>query len=75
MLVKKSFEMEDLDCANCARKMQEAIEKLEGVQSCEVNFMLQKLTLEYEEDNEKKLFKEVKKCIRKVEPDCTVAFD
>ena len=34
MLVKKSFEMEDLDCANCARKMQEAIEKLEGVQSC-----------------------------------------
>lgn len=75
MLVKKSFEMEDLDCANCARKMQEAIEKMEGVQSCEVNFMLQKLTLEYEEDNEKKLFKEVKKCIRKVEPDCTVAFD
>ena len=37
--------------------------------------MLQNLTLEYEEDNEKKLFKEVKKCIRKVEPDCTVAFD
>ena len=72
--VKKSFEMEDLDCANCARKMQEAIEKLEGVMSCEVNFMLQKLTLEYDEDNEKKLFKDVKKCIKKVEPDCTVDF-
>lgn len=73
-MVKKVFEMEDLDCANCARKMQDAIEKLEGVGSCEVNFMLQKLTLEYDEDNEKKLFKEVKKCIKKVEPDCTVNF-
>ncbi len=73
--VKKTFEMEDLDCANCARKMQDAISKLEGVLSCDVNFMLQKLTLEYDDSNEKKLFKEVKKCIKKVEPDCTVDFD
>lgn len=73
--VKRTFEMEDLDCANCARKMQDAIAKLEGVVSCDVNFMMQKLTLEYDDSSEKKLFKEIKKCIKKVEPDCTVAFD
>ncbi len=73
--VKKTFEMEDLDCANCARKMQDAISKLEGVCSCDVNFMMQKLTLEYDDANENKLFKEIKKCIKKVEPDCNVLFD
>lgn len=74
-IVKKKFEMEDLDCANCARKMQDAISKLDGVASCEVNFMMQKLTLEYDDADEKKLFKEIKKSIKKVEPDCTVNFD
>ena len=50
-IVKKVFEMEDLDCANCARKMEEAVSKLEVVQSCMITFMTQKMTLEYDEDN------------------------
>lgn len=74
MLVKKTFEMEDLDCANCARKMQEAIEKLDGVESCEVNFLTQKMKLEYDDADEKKILKNVKKCVKRVEPDCTVNF-
>ena len=41
--MKKTFELEDLDCANCAMKMQEAILKIPGVQGCEVNFMKQKM--------------------------------
>lgn len=71
-IVKKSFEMEDLECANCARKMQEAISKLEGVQSCEISFMAQKMKLEYDDEKEKTLFKEIQKCVKKVEPDCSV---
>ena len=51
-VVKKSFEMEDLDCANCARKMQDAVSKIEGVISCEISFMAQKMKLEYEEEKE-----------------------
>lgn len=74
-MTKKTFKMEDLDCANCARKMQDAIVKLDGIGSCDINFMMQKMTLEYEADNEAKIFKAVAKCIRKVEPDCTVIFN
>ncbi len=73
-IVKKSFEMEDLDCANCARKMQEAVAKLDGVTSCEISFMAQKMKLEYDDSDEKRLFKEIQKCIKKVEPDCSVNF-
>ncbi|MCD8095404.1 MAG: heavy-metal-associated domain-containing protein [Ruminococcus sp.] len=74
-MVKKVYAMEDLDCANCARKMQDAVNKLDGVESCEVNFMLQKMTLEFDEDSHDKVIKQVKKCVRRVEPDCTVLFD
>ena len=74
-IVKKVFEMEDVDCANCARKMEEAVAKLEGVQSCTITFMTQKMTLEYDEDNEKKLFKEIQKPIKKIEPDTSVVFE
>ena len=74
-VVQKSFEMEDLDCANCARKMQDAVSKLEGVISCEISFMAQKMKLEYEEEKGSALFKEIAKCIKKVEPDCSVVFD
>jgi copper chaperone CopZ len=73
-IVKKTFAMEDLDCANCARKIQDAIVKIDGVENCEINFMLQKMTLEYDADNQDKLFKAIKKCVKKVEPDCSVIF-
>ncbi len=74
-IIKKVFEMEDLDCANCARKMEEAVAKIDGVQSCTITFMTQKMTLEYDGDNEKKIFKEITKTIKKVEPDTSVNFD
>ena len=46
--MKKKFECE-IDCANCAAKIQEAIGKIPGVQSVKLNFMMQKFTLEAEE--------------------------
>ena len=68
--MKKTFKMTDVDCANCARKMQEAICKLDGVTDATVNFLTQKLTIEA--DDVDALMKDVVKCIKKVEPDCEV---
>lgn len=70
--MKKTFELEDLDCANCARKMQEAVEKLDGVKSCSVNFMTQKMILDADDDRFDLILKEAIKVMKKVEPDCTV---
>ncbi|MCR4776779.1 MAG: heavy-metal-associated domain-containing protein [Saccharofermentans sp.] len=70
--MKKTFELEDLDCANCAMKMQEAIEKIPGVTSCSVNFMTQKMILEADDAEYDKILKQAVKAIAKVEPDCTV---
>lgn len=71
-LMKKVFKLEDLDCAACAAKMEDAIRKVEGVQDVSVNFMTQKLKLELEEENYDTIMKEIKKVCKKVEPDCTI---
>jgi copper chaperone CopZ len=70
--MKKTFELEDLDCANCARKMQEAVEKIEGVNSCSVNFMTQKMILDADDEKFGEILKEAIAVMKKVEPDCTV---
>ena len=70
--MKKTFKLEDLDCANCAAKMEAAINKLDGVQKATVSFMTQKLTLEAEEERFDEVLKEAVECIAKVEPDCRV---
>lgn len=70
--MKKTFELEDLDCANCARKMQEAVEKLDGVNSCSVNFMTQKMILDADDARFDDILKEAIKVMKKVEADCTV---
>ena len=70
--MKKSFDLEDLDCAVCAAKMQDAISKIEGVKTVDVSFINQKLTLDYDEGKEKEIFRAVVKSVRKVEPDCRI---
>lgn len=70
--MKKTFKLIDLDCANCAAKMQAAIEKLEGVNSASVNFMTQKLTLDAEDGIFDEVLKKAADCIKKVEPDCRI---
>ena len=72
--MKKTFQMEDLDCANCAAKMEDAIKNIDGVTSASVNFMTQKLTLEADESRFDEIAKEAAQICRKVEPDCTVRF-
>ena len=68
--MKKVFKMQDLDCANCAAKMEQAIKKIEGVQAATMNFMMQKLTLEANEADLPRIIEECQKAIRKVDPDC-----
>lgn len=70
--MKKQFKLIDLDCANCAAKMETAIKKIDGVQDAAVSFMSQKLTLEADEDRFEDIMKAVVKACRKVEPDCTI---
>ncbi len=70
--MKKVYRMKDLDCANCAAKMERAIQKLDGVQDANVNFMTQKLTIECDEARLSEIMEQVKVCIAKVEPNCKV---
>lgn len=70
--MKKTYKMRDLDCANCAAKMEEAIRKLDGVQAVSISFMTQKLTIEAEEDRLDEIMRQAVKVCRKVEPDCEI---
>lgn len=70
--MKKSFVLEDLDCANCARKMEEAIAKIDGVESVNVSLISQKMTIEADDTVFDDIMKKVVKTIKKVEPDCKV---
>jgi len=71
-IMRKTFELEDLDCANCAAKMEEAIKKLPGVKRVSVNFMTQKMILDAEDSQFDEVLQAAVKCIAKVEPDCRV---
>ena len=68
--MKKTYKLIDLDCANCAAKMEAAIKKLPGVTDATVSFLTQKMTIEA--DDLDAIMKDVVKCIKKVEPDCEV---
>ena len=70
--MKKIFKMQDLECANCAAKMEQAIAKIEGVTYANVNFMTQKLTIEADESKMDDIVKEAAKICKKIEPDCRI---
>lgn len=70
--MKKKFDLEDLDCANCAAKMEEAIKKIDGVNDASVSFINQRLTIDADDARFKEIMKQVQKECAKVEPDCTI---
>lgn len=70
--MKKTYKI-DVDCANCANKMQEATKNTNGVKDCTVNFMTLKMIVEFEDAaNEAEVMKEVIKNCKKVEDDCEI---
>ncbi len=71
--MKMTFKLEDLDCANCAAKMEHAINKLDDVKHATVSFMTQRLSVEVEDGTDfDAVMEQVKKTIARVEPDCKV---
>ena len=69
--MKKTYKIE-VDCANCAAKMEAAIRKLDGVEQASVNYFAQKLILETREDDQSEIMNAVLKACRKIEPDCEI---
>lgn len=67
--MKVKYILEDLDCANCAAKMEEEISKLDGVNSVNVSFISTKMTLELAEENVDEIFSKIEKIVKKIEPD------
>ena len=70
--MKKRFKLLNLDCANCAAKMEDAIKKLPGVNDAAVSFMTQKLTLDADDARFDEILREAVKICKRVEPDCTI---
>ncbi len=67
--MKKRFILEGLGCANCAAKMEDAINKLDGVKSATVNFLTSKLVIEGEDEKMPEIILAAEKIIKKIEPD------
>ena len=70
--MKKSYKI-DVDCANCANKMEEAAKKTEGVKDATVNFMMLKMNVEFDENADiTSVMKDVLKNCKRVEDDCEI---
>ena len=70
--MKKRFNLTDLDCANCAAKMETAIKKIDGVHDATVSFMTQKMTIDADDDRFAEIMKEVVAVCKKEEPDSVI---
>lgn len=70
--MKKAFKLQDLDCANCAAKMEAAIQKIDGVESATVSFMTSKLTVKADDERFDSIMDEIQRVCKKIEPDCVI---
>ena len=70
--MKKVFRLEDLDCANCAAKMECAVKKLNGVKNASVSFMRQSMMIEADDDVFDDIVEQAAKVCKKIEPDCVI---
>lgn len=70
--MKKKFKLQDLDCANCAAKMEDAIKKIDGVNDASVSFMTQKMMVDAVDEKFDAIMQEVVRVCAKVEPDCQI---
>ena len=70
--MKKTFTLTELDCANCAAKMERRIEKIRGVGTANINFMTRKLTIEAAEGDFERILEEAVRACKRIEPDCEI---
>lgn len=72
--MKKVYKMTDLECANCAAKMEREIGALDGVESVNISFMMQKMTIVTDDEKHAEIMKQAAKICKKIEPDCVINF-
>lgn len=70
--MRKTFKLDELDCANCGAKMEAAIKKIDGVVDAKVTFMTQKLVVEADDARFDEIMDEAHSICRKIEPDCEI---
>lgn len=70
--MKKVYKLQDLDCANCAAKIEDAIGKITGVEKASVSFLSQKMIIEAQDSEHERILQEAKKIIKKLEPEVVV---
>lgn len=70
--MRKSFKLNDLECANCAAKMEQAIKGIEGVRSATISFMTSKLVLDADENCFETILDKAQRICTKIEPDCII---
>jgi len=70
--MRKTYKMQNLDCANCAAKMETAISKIDGVESCSISFMTQKMTLEADESKLDDILTAAQNAVKKVDRGCKI---
>lgn len=70
--MKKKFTMENIDCAFCAAKMEEAIKKIDGVNDAGINFLTEKLTLDYDEARFEEIMAAAVKACKKIDKGCRI---
>lgn len=70
--MRKSFRLDEIDCANCARKLQDELAQLDGVDAVSVNFLTQKLTLTAADEHFDEVLDRVVALVARVEPDCEI---
>ncbi len=70
--MKNKFKIKGLDCANCAGELERKLQKIEGVENLSISFMTEKLVFECEESNKEEIIVNIRKVIKKEEPDVTI---
>ena len=70
--MKSTYKIKGIDCANCAAQLENSINKIEGVERASISFMAEKMVIEYEDRNKEEIIKNIKKVIKREEPDATI---
>ncbi|MCQ4795236.1 cation transporter [Anaerofustis stercorihominis] len=70
--MKKKLKMDNIDCAHCAMEMEEEIRKIDGVNSANINFMLQKLTLDVDDEKFDEILEQARKAVKGVDEDAVI---
>jgi copper chaperone CopZ len=70
--MKKKYRLENLGCAHCAEKMCDGILKIDGVETCNISFIAQKMTITADEDKFDNVMEKARRIISRIEPDCKI---